>query len=266
MELNLNYNMDFRKKKESIYRLALFIGELLLKNGVETYRVEILCREFCTSKGFRNTSLLVTPTLIIIGDDRDDGITFMKTIKNRTINLNKCTLLNSLTLKLISQKEIDIEKSIKLLKKIEKKEIYSFFTKAVFAGLGSGTFSLLFKTNLLEFFFTFIIVILSLYIFKKIIDFSMTSMIGIIVSTFFIGISAQFLNFLGLAPNSNFIIVGGIIPFLPGIAITKGISDLVYGDLMSGNTRATEAFLTALSIGIGVGGAIKIWIKLGGQI
>ena len=266
MELNSNYNLEFRKRKEHIYRLALFIGELFLKNGAETYLVETLCRDLCKSKGFQYISLFVTPTVIIIGDDRDDGITFMKTIKDRTINLHKCSLLNNLTLKLITQEKIDINKTINLLKKIEKKETYTFFTKSIAAGLGSATFTFLFKTTYLEFLFTFIIVLISLYIFKKIVEFSMTSMLGIIISTFFIGISAQFLNFLRLAPNSNFIIVGGIIPFLPGIAITKSVSDLVSGDLLSGNARATEAFLTALSIGIGIGGAMKIWIKLGGYL
>jgi len=266
MELNPNDNSEFRKRKEHIYRLSLFIGELLLKNGADTDNVEFLCRSLCKSKGFKYISLFITPTVMIIGDDRDDGITFMKTIKDRTINLQKCSLLNSLTLRLISQEKVNIDKTVNILKKIEKKETYSFFTKAVAAGLGSATFTLLFKTNYLEFIFTFIIVIISLYIFKKIIEFSMTSMLGIIISTFFIGISAQFLNVLGLAPNSNFIIVGGIIPFLPGIAITKSVSDLVSGHLLSGNARTTEAFLTALSIGIGIGGAMKLWIKLGGYI
>ena len=34
---------ELRQEKEKTYRLVLFIGELLLKNGGETFRVERLC-------------------------------------------------------------------------------------------------------------------------------------------------------------------------------------------------------------------------------
>lgn len=262
----MDKNMLLRLEKEKIYRLALFIGELMLKNGGETYRVERLCTDLCESKGFKHISLFVTPTVIIIGDDRADGITFMKAIKERTINLYKVSETNRLALKLIEDKEIDISDSISSLKRIESLEPYSSKVKLLAAGIGSSTFAVLFNIGWKEAIFTCIIAMLALLISRGISKMTTTSMLGVIVATFCIGISALSLEHYKIVESSNLIIIGSILPFLPGVAITKSVSDLVSGDLLSGNSRATEAFLAALSIGVGIAGAIKLWIKFGGTI
>ncbi|MGL5125301.1 MAG: threonine/serine ThrE exporter family protein [Fusobacteriaceae bacterium] len=259
-------NMVLRLEKEKIYRLALFIGELMLKNGGETYRVERLCTDLCESKGFKHISLFVTPTFIIIGDDRADGITFMKVIKERTINLYKVSETNQLALNLIEGKDIDISNSIAALKEIDSCEPYSSKIKLIAAAVASSAFSALFNVGWREIVFTFFIAVIALLISKGISEMTKTSMLGVIVATFCIGILALSLEYYKIVDSSNLIIIGSILPFLPGVAITKSISDLVSGDLLSGNSRATEAFLTALSIGVGIAGAIKIWIKFGGTV
>jgi len=45
------------------------------------------------------------------------------------------------------------------------------------------------------------------------------------------------------------IIVGALMPFVPGVAFTNGLRDYMAGDLLSGNARIAEALLFAASIG-----------------
>ncbi len=59
-------------------------------------------------------------------------------------------------------------------------------------------------------------------------------------------------------------IIGGIIPLVPGVALTTGIRDLFSGDYLSGSIRMIDALLTGMCIAIGVGGAIKIFQLLWG--
>lgn len=47
--MNNEHNIDYKK---DILRLALFIGELMLSNGAETYRVEDSILRICKSRGF----------------------------------------------------------------------------------------------------------------------------------------------------------------------------------------------------------------------
>jgi uncharacterized membrane protein YjjP (DUF1212 family) len=53
--------------------------------------------------------------------------------------------------------------------------------------------------------------------------------------------------------------VGAIMPFLPGVAFTNGLRDYMAGDLMSGNTRVSEALLLVGGLAIGMAAVLGIW-------
>ena len=53
---------------------------------------------------------------------------------------------------------------------------------------------------------------------------------------------------------------------VPGLALTNSIRDLLEGQLVSGLTRAAEAFFVGLSAAIGTGSILHIYLRLGGLI
>ena len=59
------------------------------------------------------------------------------------------------------------------------------------------------------------------------------------------------------------IIVGALMPFVPGVAFTNGLRDYMAGDLLSGNARIAEALLFAASIAIGIAFALRAWVLWG---
>lgn len=60
----------------------------------------------------------------------------------------------------------------------------------------------------------------------------------------------------------NLVIIGTIMPLVPGTAITNAIRDTLQGDYMSGGAKALEAFVIALSIALGVAiGLILIGVQ-----
>ena len=61
-------------------------------------------------------------------------------------------------------------------------------------------------------------------------------------------------------------IIGSIMLLVPGLAITNALRDTISGDLLAGLTRATEAFLVAISIAVGTGSVIGFWISMFGGI
>lgn len=54
------------------------------------------------------------------------------------------------------------------------------------------------------------------------------------------------------------ILIGSLMTLVPGVAITNALRDLFGGDLLSGMARTTEAILTAIALGGGIGIAIKL--------
>lgn len=57
---------------------------------------------------------------------------------------------------------------------------------------------------------------------------------------------------------------GGIMPLLSGLAMTTAVRDTVYGDLISGMTRALEALLLAAAAAMGVYVGLKFAAMMGG--
>jgi uncharacterized membrane protein YjjP (DUF1212 family) len=64
--------------------------------------------------------------------------------------------------------------------------------------------------------------------------------------------------------HSEIIIIGSIMPLVPGIPITNAIRDTLQGNYMSGTARATEAFVISLGIAFGVGTGLGLFNLLGG--
>ena len=60
------------------------------------------------------------------------------------------------------------------------------------------------------------------------------------------------------------IIIGSIMIFVPGVAITNSIRDFLSGDMLSGVARMTEAVLIAVSLAAGTGLILNLWSVIGG--
>ncbi len=85
-----------------------------------------------------------------------------------------------------------------------------------------------------------------------------------LLASTFIAIVGVFLSHIGILDTPRVLIVGSIMPLLPGVSFIKGLRDLISGDLISGVARAFDAGITAISIACGVGLILDLWIRLGG--
>lgn len=257
---------SIRVYKENIFRLALFTGELMLKNGAETYRVEDTLLRICHSRGFRHVNVFASPTVIIISDERFDGITFMKTIRTRGINLDRISAINSFSREFVSNEDMDISESIKILKVIEKTYINNEKVSLTATGLGSAFFALLLGGTFIDFIITFVVSMLALIFYKRISRVSEVSFLATLAASSFIASCAIMLTDINILSAPNMVIVGSIMPLLPGVSLTKSVRDLISGELISGVTRAFEATIISVSIATGVGAVLQLWVKLGGVV
>lgn len=253
--------------KKEILGLALFLGELMLINGAETYRVEDTIIRICNSRGFNHINVFASPTVIIISDYKFDGYSFLKSIKSRSIDLQKISLLNDFSRKFVSNKDITVEEAKKEIKKINNTESYSELIQYVSTGIGSAFFACLLEgNNIITFIFTFITSILALRIYNKIMNLSSISAFSSLISSSFIALVGVILTQLNIITAPTMLVVGAIMPLLPGVSFIKGIRDLIAGDLMSGVARAFDAGVTAISIACGVGIILDVWLRLGGVL
>lgn len=73
------------------------------------------------------------------------------------------------------------------------------------------------------------------------------------VASVVIGIIAMNCVKFGLGDDLDLIIVGSVMPLVPGLLLTNAVRDLMAGNFLAGLSKGAEAFLTAFAIGAGIG-------------
>lgn len=250
---------------DSIVHVATHAGKIILESGGETYRVEETIIRICISFGIDQADSYVTPTGIMVSVCHDKNTkTLIKRVKSRGNNLQKIHLVNNLSRELYSR-EYTVAEFEEKLNDIDKIPAYPYQINILCAGIAAASFSIPFggtlKDFIAAFFIGIIIKIFVIYAEKLSLNTFFINSIGGAIAAFLAIILTQ----IGIGSNINNIIIGSIMLLVPGLVITNAIRDTISGDLVSGLTRAAEAILIAVSIAVGTGMVMNIWINhLGG--
>lgn len=252
-------------EKTEILRIALYAGEIMLKNGAETYRVEDTIIRICNAKGMKYTNAFVTPTVIILADSRFEGRSLIRRIFFRDTNLEKVSRVNDFSRLFSQDPNISFEDALSRLKQIDALSSYPYKLQLFCGGGAASLFALMLGSGVGDALLAFFVSMLSVFIYGRLQRISEVSFLANFVCGFFIGITALILSRIFSNIRYDMIIVGGIMPLLPGFALTNGLRDFISGDLISGVSRVAEAFIIAISIAFGVGSAFKLFLSIGGM-
>lgn len=242
-----------------LLNIALKAGEIMLTSGAEIYRVEETIVRICNSYRLQCESfVLPTGIFISVTDDQGSMNTTFKRIKNRKVDLNRIDRVNSLSRSLqASASHPDYRSVMKELEEIDSAKQYSFPARLSATALGSLAFTILFHGSLADGFTALMIGAVS-YLLKEFFRrkgfflFLENFMAGL-VSGFFSVSAVRFFPQL----NEYKIIIGSILLYLPGVSITNGIKDALYGDIVASLTRMGEALLLVAVLAAGVAIALS---------
>ncbi len=247
-----------------LLRIALYAGELLVKNGAEMYRVEETILKICESKGISDVTPLVMPNVLLLSDQNSQACVYSKSIKKRSNNINKIALVNDFSRKFVAG-EIPLNESMPLLKNIDNDTGYPYWLVLFSAGLACGTFAILLGGGIGDFSASFIASCIAVWVNDMIFSHARTVFTGNFVASMFVGVISVLFFQLHLVNNLDSIIVAAALALVPGVAFTAGIRDFISGDLISGIARIGEAILVAIAIAFGVGSILMIYSLLGGM-
>ena len=124
-EISALKNMDDNLQKRTLI-MALYAGELMMKNGAEVYRVEDTIHRICKAYNYPYVEVFAMPTGIFasVDDGENSGSnTYIKRIKGSNIDLDKISKLNDFSRKFTST-DLSVSDGMKLLKNIEKEPEY----------------------------------------------------------------------------------------------------------------------------------------------
>ena len=247
--------------------VAMKAGKLLLENGAEIFRVEETMERICRHYHVENPSFFVLSNGIFMtgGGSVPGGRHFahVEHIPVRGAQLDRVVAVNQLSRE-IEDGRYTLSEADACLNAIAQMPGKKVWQQILASGVGSACFCILFGGSGMDSAASFLAGLL-LYTYVLLLSAPyMSRMIGNVLGGVLASAACVALYALGLGDDLSHMIIGAIIPLIPGIPFTNGIRDLADGDYISGSVRLLDALVTFLCIATGVGVVIALYHSMTG--
>jgi uncharacterized membrane protein YjjP (DUF1212 family) len=233
--------------------VALYAGELLLRNGAETWRVEDTVVRLLLQFGAKESDVIATVTGIYISaSDGAQWLTRVRRVRPGGIHLARIDAINALSRRTIEeqlrpalvQKELRAIGDGTLLYTIPSQIAAGLVTAAGFTFLFGGAWRELLACLPGALVITLVAYFLPRLKVPALAITGVASLAGVLASIPF----GQWLD----TGRMDVVILSTVVLLVPGATIVSAISDLLGGQLLSGLARGAAAILTASAIAAGV--------------
>ena len=247
----------------AVMEVAMKAGRLLLENGAEIFRVEETMERICRYYHVENPSFFVLSNGIFMtgGGGVPGGRHFahVEHIPVKGAQLDRVVAVNQLSRE-IEGGRCTLSEADACLNAIARMPGKKRWQQILASGVGSACFCILFGGSGMDSAASFLAGLL-LYAYVLLLSAPyMSRMIGNVLGS----AACVALYALGLGDDLSHMIIGAIIPLIPGIPFTNGIRDLADGDYISGSVRLLDALVTFLCIATGVGVVIALYHSMTG--
>ncbi|WP_274362201.1 threonine/serine exporter family protein [Paenibacillus thermotolerans] len=249
----MNPETDNRKQHDmnEVIDVCMLAGKLMLQNGAETYRVEDTMARIAGAFGMSEAHSYVTPTAVLFSIEGAER-TRLARVSDRTIRLDKVTQVNGIS-RNIASGDLTLEEARELLKQVESdRKSYPLWISSVTAGIASGCFLIMFGGIWADFLPATVAGSLGYVTLIQAQRYTHIKFFSEFTASLLIGLLAALFVKAGAGMQFDKIVIGSVMPLVPGLLITNAVRDLIAGHLVSGLSKGAEAFLTAFAIGAGI--------------
>ena len=245
-----------------ILDLTYEAGAILLENGAEISRVEETMRRIATHYGVEDENFFVLSNGIMA---TAKGYARTKFIPIKGTSLDKVVAVNQLSRE-VEQGQCSLEQLEQRLNAIRAMKAKPAWEQILASALGSAGFCIIFGGGFADCLASFIAgMLLWMYLL-----FVSSGRLSRIVGNVTGGLLATLLCFgmyrIGLGTHLSNMIIGAIIPLIPGVPFTNGIRDMANEDYIAGITRLLDALLTFFCIALGVALAFMLDENIFGEM
>ncbi len=237
---------------------------MMISSGAETHRVEDTIHRILATTNFDHAEALVFPTGIVVSlfDSDEASLSVTRRVPEVSNNLGRVAEVNQVSREFCGGK-ITLEEAVERLHAIGRMRRYSPWMHALGYILAASCFCVMFGGEFLDAFGTIllglVLAFVNLVLGPRIGKGFITTMLAGAAIT----VTAAALSFLvdglfDLHFQAHYMIIGGLMPLVPGLAMTNAARDILHGDYLAGSARAIEAFCVAVVIAVGVGAGMAV--------
>lgn len=156
-------------------------------------------------------------------------------------------------------------RGIRAVETVQKIPVYANAVQLLACGIGCAAFTFMFGGHLPEALYAFFVGLieqLALFVCRKrkVSRFLTNVYVSLLISLLSLPAAAGVIPVL-----HDKVVIGAIMPLVPGIALTTSIRDFYNGDYLSGTIHLIDALLTALCIAVGIALPILL-LRYGGNL
>lgn len=235
----------------TIVKVCLLAGKIMLKSGAETSRVEDTMNRIAAAYGLEKVQSYATPTGINFSVGVAAETNFLR-INKRSTDLHKIAEVNQISRQITAGK-LDAKEAFTTMKEIDDKKLhFPGWIQIIAAAFVSGSFAYMFGgtwPDVLPAFIAGAAGFTGMIAFDRLVDIRFISeFIGSVIIGF---LAVVFIHY-GFGVSLDRVIIGAVMPLVPGLHLTNAVRDLMAGHLVAGVSKGVEATLTAFAIGAGV--------------
>ena len=249
--------------------LALKAGRIALRNGAEIFRVEETLEYICRHFGIEEMDAFVLSNGIFLTayNKGEEVYARVKHVPSGGTHLGIVAEINDLSRE-ITAGHVTLDEAHARLKEIEKIPGKPIVHQIIAAGLGSAAFCYLMRHSWIDALFTVFIagilqvglILASRVHISKII----TNILGGCLITLLAIVAVEIPWPFTLSLGN--IIIGCIMPLVPGVLFVNAIRDVAGSDFISGIVKLLDALLVFVYIAVGVGFVLTAYAEVWGGV
>ena len=236
---------------EDVLEVASEAGHILLENGAEISRVEDTMERISSHYGVHTGHFFVLSNGIFTTSSSNKYAN-VEFIPIRGIQLSKVVEVNRLSYRIAADK-VSLTQARAELDAIRDEPMKPAWEQIVGSAFGAAGFCAVFGGGFMDCAAAFVVGTL-LYLFLLFISSRyLSKIVGGICNSLVATLLCLASYRLGFGSSLSNIIIGAIMPLIPGVPFVNGVRDLADSDSIAGTTRLTDAMLGFFCIALGVG-------------
>lgn len=242
-----------------LLELTTDLGYRLAMNGAETFRVEESVRRILSAYGIES-EVFAIPNCLTVSIETHDGkpMTRMRRIGFHGNDLDTVEKYSNLSRRICAEKPVP-STALQWMKETDVSvRAYSLPILLLGNFLGAFGFAIVFGGSIIDGICSGIsgtlIGLINHYLGKL----KVNPFFNTIAAAFIMAFASYLMGALGLAQNTDTVIIGALMILVPGLLFTNAMRDIIFGDTNSGMNRIVQVLLVAAAIALGTGAGWRV--------
>ena len=245
--------MEEKNNLSEVLDVASQAGHILLENGAEIARVEEVMERISTHYGATQHNFFVLSNGIFTSGSSSSSEQYanIEYIPLRGAQMDKIVQINQLS-RDIADNKYSLAQARDKIAEIRNSRAKPVWEQLLGAAIGSAGFCMLFGGSFLD---SAASLVVGMLVWAVVLLTGRPGVSKIVVNILSAAIATQLciaFHGIGFGENLGNMIIGSIIPLIPGVPFTNGIRDIANEDYIAGITRLLDALFVFLGIALGV--------------